>query len=86
MSLLTLPLFFKHRFFVQHRSCVCSVIGNRSLGFTLLFLPAKALQRPGIYRFSHSSLRKPNGCPNQFLAPLVLSLNCYEYYYDRRQA
>ena len=63
--------------FLQHPSCVSVMIGRRSLGFTSLLLPAKAMQRPGIVPLSHSSLRKPKICPSQLRCPEYRSLNIF---------
>ena len=60
----------RHRFLLQCRSCVLSRIGNRSLGFTSLLLPASAIQKPGTVPFSHSLFRINKVCPNQFRTPL----------------
>ena len=65
------------RFLLQHCSCVFSMIGSLSFGFTSLLLPANATQRPGMHPLTQASLRMPRVCPSQLRTPLVRSLNCF---------
>ena len=66
-----------HRFLLQHCSCVCSMIGSRSFGFTSLLLPANATQRPGMHPLTQASFRMPRVCPSQLRTPLIRSLTTF---------
>ena len=67
--------FFKECFLTHARahsfSWVTARMGQRSLGFTLVLLPLKAMQKPGAVPATHGSLRVPNVCPSQFRRPLL---------------